>query len=385
VTNDQQLTMKITKVTAYPLRYPEPNDSMNMRHVTLAKVETDEGVVGWGECISQWPEAALATKPIIELGLGRVLLGKDPLQNHALFLEMKEQMWWYGDVGGVANFALSALDIALWDLKGKILGVPVHALLGGKVHDKLRACASTHPSKAKISDLADELANHAGNGYTAVKVGFGKTGEANLGTDPKRDIEYVQAVRSAIGENVDFMVDLGKKTKWNFASGLKMSREFEKSNLRLIEDPFPPTNFEAYKRLRQTIQTQIGFGEREWQPAGYKRLIEAGAADVYLIDPGRAEGITGYKKVMEMTADANLYFNAHSWSSAINTAAALHATATGHNYIIFELKPIPSPLQYELVTEPFEQRNGYVEVPNKPGLGVEIVEATVQKYLFDTF
>jgi len=375
--------MYITQVTAYPLRYPEPNDYNNMRHVTLAKIETDSGLVGWGECISQWPEAALAAKPLIERGIGQVLIGRDPLENHALFLAMKEQCWWYGDVGGVANFAISALDIALWDLKGKALGVPIHTLLGGKVHDKLRACASTHPSKAKISDLAVELANHVRNGYTAVKVGFGKTGEANLGVDPKRDIEYVRAVREAIGDDVDFMVDLGKKTKWNYASGLKMAREFEKCNLRWIEDPFPPTNIEAYQHLRQSIQTQIGFGEREWTPAGYKRLIELGCADVYLVDPGRVEGITGYKKVMELTADANLYFNAHSWSSAINTAAALHCTATGYNYIVFELKPIPSPLQHELVQEPFEQHGGYVEVPNKPGLGVEIVEETIQKYLFE--
>ena len=122
------------------------------------------------------------------------------------------------------------------------------------------------------------------------------------------------------------------------------------------------------------FKRKLGLGNANGQPAGYKRLIDAGAADVYLIDPGRAEGITGYKKVMELTADANLYFNAHSWSSAINTAAALHCTATGYNYIIFELKPVPSPLQYEFVKEPFEQKNGYVEVPDKPGLGLEIVE-----------
>jgi L-alanine-DL-glutamate epimerase-like enolase superfamily enzyme len=375
--------MQIKKVTAYPLRYQEPNDRLNFRHVTLAKVETDNGLVGWGECISQWPEAALAVKVLIEQGLGPVLLGRDPTENHALFMLLKDHCWWYGDTG-MANFAISALDIALWDLKGQALGVPIHKLLGGKVHDRLRACASTHPSKAKLEDLARELQAHVANGYTAVKVGFGKTGEANLGVDPKRDVDYVRIVRETIGDEADFIVDLGKKTHWDRASGIRMSREFEKYRVRWIEDPFAPTNLEAYQSLRHAIQTQVATGEREWTPAGYKRLIDMGVADIYLADPGRVEGITGVKQVIEMTNAAHLFFNPHTWSSAINTMAAVHLTATASNYIVFEMKPVPSPLQYELVTEPIEQRDGWVPVPDKPGLGLEINEAVVHKYLFDT-
>jgi L-alanine-DL-glutamate epimerase-like enolase superfamily enzyme len=375
--------MQITKTTAYPLRYPEPNDRMVMRHVTLVKMETDNGLVGWGECISQWPEAALAVKVLIEQGFAPVLKGRDPTDNGALFQLLKDHCWWYGDTG-MANFAISALDIALWDLKGKALGVPIHKLLGGKLHERLRACASTHPSKARLEDLAAELAGHAANGYTAVKVGFGKMGEAKLGVDPLRDIAYVRAVREAIGPDVDFMVDLGKKTRWDYASGVKMSREFEKYNLRWIEDPFPPTNIEAYQHLRQSIETQVAAGEREWTPAAYQRLINAGVADIYLADPGRVEGITGVKKVIDMTAAAHLYFNPHTWSSAINTAAALHLTATAPNYIVFELKPLPSPLQYELVTQPIEQKGGWVTVLDGPGLGIEINEEAVHKYLFDS-
>ena len=375
--------MKITDVKAFPLRYQEPNDRMNWRHVTLARLETDTGLVGWGECISQWPEAALAVKMLIEQGLGPVLLGGDPIDNQALFHRIKEHCWWYGDTG-MANFAISALDIALWDLKGKALGLPIHQLLGGKLHDQLRACASTHPSQARIEDLAAELAAHAADGYTAVKVGFGKTGDANLGVDPKRDIAYVHAVREALGDDVDFIVDLGKKTRWNYASGLKMAREFEKANLRWIEDPFAPTDIEAYTHLRQSIQTQVATGEREWTPAAYQRLIAAGAADIYLVDPGRVEGITGFKKVIELTAAAHLFINAHTWSSAINTAAALHLTATAPNYIVFELKPLPSPLQYELVAEPIQQQAGWVSVPNGPGLGIDVNEDVVRKYTFSS-
>lgn len=374
--------MQIKKVTAYPLRYPEPNDRLVMRHVTLVKIETDNGLVGWGECISQWPEAALAVKTLIEQGFAPILIGRDPTENHALYRLIKDHCWWYGDTG-MATFAVSAIDIALWDLKGKALGLPIHNLLGGKLHDKLRACASTHPSKASLDDLAQELADHAKNGYTAVKVGFGKMGEANLGTDEKRDIAYVRTVREAIGPNVDFMVDLGKKTRWDYAMGVRMSREFEKYGLRWIEDPFQPTNIEAYQHLRKSIQTQVAAGEREWTPAAYKRLIELGVADVYLADPGRIGGITAVKEVIEMTAAAHLFYNAHTWSSAINTAAAVHLTATAPNYIVFELKPLPSPLQNELVVTPITQEGGWVPVLNGPGLGIEIREEAIHKYLFD--
>lgn len=375
--------MQIKKISAYPLRYPEPNDRMNMRHVTLVKMETDTGLVGWGECISQWPEAALAVKVLIEQGFAPVLLGRDPTENHALYRLLKDHCWWYGDTG-MATFAISALDIALWDLKGKALGLPIHNLLGGKVHDRLRACASTHPSKASLNELAKELADHAADGYTAVKVGFGKTGEAALGLDEKRDIAYVRTVREAIGPDVDFMVDLGKKTRWDYAMGVRMSREFEKYGLRWIEDPFQPTNIEAYQHLRQSIQTQVAAGEREWTPAAYKRLIELGVADIYLADPGRIGGITAVKEVIEMTAAAHLFYNAHTWSSAINTAAAVHLTATAPNYIVFELKPLPSPLQYELVETPITQAGGWVPVLNGPGLGIEVREEAVHKYLFDS-
>ena len=101
-----------------------------------------------------------------------------------------------------------------------------------------------------------------------------------------------------------------------------------------------------------------------------------------LVDPGRVEGITGYLKVQEMTAAAHRYFNAHTWSSAINTAASLHLTAVAPNYIVIEMKPLPSPMQYELVYEPFEVDDGRVTVPDRPGLGIEINEDVVRKYLF---
>ena len=374
--------MQITRVEAFPLRYPEPNDNQNIRYITLARVETDDGTVGWGECISQWPESAQAVKTVIERGLAPVLLGRDPRQTEAIWLAMKAHTWWYGE-GGIASFALSALDMACWDLKGKALGVPLYQLLGGKVHAKLRACASTHPNKATIDALAGELAGYARQGYTALKVGFGKRGEARLGVDAQRDIAFVQAAREAIGPGVDLMVDIGNGVRWDTAHAIRMARAFEPFGIRWFEEPLHPDNDEGYARLRHAVDLPIATGEREWTVAGYRRLIRSGVADIIMVDPGRAEGVSGFQKVIALTAQAGQAFNAHTWSSAINTAASLHLTASAPNYIVFELKPLPSPMQHELVTHPIEQKDGWVEVPEGPGLGVEVDERVVRKYSFD--
>ena len=183
-----------------------------------------------------------------------MLKGRDPCDNDALFQPMKDHCWWYGDTG-MAKFAISALDIALWDLKGKALGVPIHKLLGGKLHDRLRACASTHPSKATIAETwRASWPAHAANGYTAVKVGFGKKGEARLGSTWQRDIAYVAAVREAIGTGVDFMVDIGNTVRWEVTQASAWCARFEHYNLRWIEDPLRTDDWEGYPQLRDAIR-----------------------------------------------------------------------------------------------------------------------------------
>ena len=131
----------IVRVEAFPLRYPEPHDSGNLRYVTLARVETDDGAVGWGECISQPPEAALAVKTLIDRGLGDLLVGEDPSDPRRLWGKLQGHAYWHGR-GGVVSFANSALDQAVWDVAGKLAGKPAHALLGQQQNRDFRACAS---------------------------------------------------------------------------------------------------------------------------------------------------------------------------------------------------------------------------------------------------
>jgi L-alanine-DL-glutamate epimerase-like enolase superfamily enzyme len=371
--------MRIKQVTAHPIAYAEPNDFDNTRSLILARVEADSGEIGWGEGITIWPEASLAAAGIISDGLAPLLAGRDPLETTARWREMREHVWWYGGAG-IASFAVSAVDMALWDLRGKALGLPLHALLGGKLRDRLRACASSHPNKAGIDAMASEIAGFAARGYTAVKVGFGKKGDARLGEDAARDVDFVRATRAAIGPDVDLIVDVGYKPRWDVHTAIRRIRTFEEYGIRWIEDPLPKDDWEAYRQLRAVTNTPIATGEREWSPAGYDRLIGSAIGDIILADPGRVDGVTGIWEVVRALGAANRTFNAHSWAGALNTAASIHLTSCASSYIVMELKPRPSPPQHDIVFEPIEQHSGWLAVPDKPGLGVEIREDVVRRY-----
>lgn len=374
--------MKINDIQAYPLRYPEPHDSNKPRYVTLVRVEADTGVYGWGECISQWPEAALAVKVLLDRGLSPLLKGLDPLDTGGLWQKMRHHSEWYGN-GGLASFAISAIDIALFDLKGKALNVPIYELLGGMVTSRFRACASIIVDMEDLDATAREIADYVAQGYTAVKGGWGKNPATAFGLNARRDLELVRLVREAIGKDVDFMVDVGTHVKWDVAHAIQMAKKFEEYGIFWIEEPLPPDDFEGYRRLRHSIQTLIATGEKEGTVQAFKRLVEEGVADIIMPDVGKAEGITGVKQAISSAALSHVFYNPHSWSTAINTAASLHLCASTPNVMVFELKPNPNPMQHELVAQPIEQKGGFVHVPQGPGLGIQVKEEVVEKYLFE--
>ena len=172
--------MKITQVKPWNVSYPQPNDSDNTRYLTFCSVEADDGTVGWGEAITQFPEPTRATERIIE-AMGEQLLGADPMQNVALWRKLHQNSWWYGYEGGPASFAISAIDIALWDRKGKLLGQPVVNLIGGAYRDRLPVIASTHAFDESLEHEAEKHGRYVREqGYQGVKVGMGKRGKARL-------------------------------------------------------------------------------------------------------------------------------------------------------------------------------------------------------------
>jgi len=375
--------MKIKSVAAFALQYPEPHDHNNLRCITLARVETDDGIVGWGECISQFPPLALAAKVIIERGYGPQLVGENPLEVERLWNKMLSQFWWYGPQG-IAAYGVSAIDIALWDIKGKALGLPVCQLIGSKLQNRVVAMASIHFDMIDLDWTIREFRSYVEEGYFIVKGGWGSRPDAVFGDNRKRDLELVRRIREAIGDDVELVMDvLGSRVKWSAPHAIRMVREFDAYRLRWIEEPLPPYDYEGYARLRGAVATKVGTGEQEWNREGYRRLLKAGAADVVQMDPGRSLGITGCRQAIQLIEADNLSYSLHTWSGALNTAASVHLLAISSHADCMDFKPHESPMQHELVTDPWVQKNGYLEVRSKPGLGVDVREEIVKKYTFD--
>jgi L-alanine-DL-glutamate epimerase-like enolase superfamily enzyme len=375
---------EIRSVTPISVRYPEPNDNGALRHLTLCRIEADDGTVGWGEAVTSWPDVCRATEAMIDGIAGELVVGRDPLDNVDIWRRCKQRAWWYGNRGGVSSFALAAIDIALWDLKGKLLGVPVTRLLGGAHHERLRAIASTHPAHASLEVEADRHARFIRDlGFQGCKFGLGKKGDARLGRDVQRDVEFMRLLRERVGMEPLFMWDRGVNTlTWDAAFAIRLTNALEEHGLTWMEEPFEPTELGDFHRLRGHCSTLIGSGEREWDVHGYRSFIAAGVADVVGFDPGRAEGITGGRRVIELVEEAGVWFNAHAWSSAIVTAASLALSLTTPRVLVFELKPEENPMQHELVESPIEQAGGWVEALDQPGLGIEVKESVVEKYRF---
>jgi L-alanine-DL-glutamate epimerase-like enolase superfamily enzyme len=374
---------RIRSVTPISVRYPEPNDDGATRHLTLCRIESDDGAVGWGEAVTSWPDVCRATEAMIDGIASEQVVGRDPLDNVEIWRACRERAWWYGNRGGVSSFALSAIDIALWDLKGKVLDVPVVQLLGGAHHERLRAIASTHPSHSSLEVEADRHARYVERGFNGCKFGLGKKGAARLGSEIDRDVEFIRLVRERVGPEPMLMWDRGVNAlTWDAGFAIRLTNALEEFGLTWIEEPFEPGEIEQFRRLRSRCSTLIGSGEREWDVGGYRAFIATGVVDVVGFDPGRAEGITGGRRVIELVEEAGIWFNAHAWSSAIVTAASLALSLTTPRVLVFELKPEENPMQHELVAAPIGQHEGWVTGLVGPGLGIDVDESVVARYRF---
>jgi L-alanine-DL-glutamate epimerase-like enolase superfamily enzyme len=290
--------------------------------------------------------------------------------------------YWYG-VEGIAAFAISAIDMALWDLKGKLVDQPVAALLDGQYRHEIPAMGSVIFDMEDLDWTLAEFQFMRDEGYPIVKAGWGMHLGALFGDDPERDLRYLREVRGVIGDEPSLVVDTpGARALWDVDTAIERLNEWEPFNLRWVEQPLLPADLDGYARLRRSVAVPVGAGEDEWSPETYGRVIDAGSVDVLQLDPGRCLGLTGCREVIRMVERAGIKYSAHSWSGALNTAASLHFLAISDSGDTLDFKPHESPMQHDLVDDPWVPMDGVLSLRPEPGLGVSVREEAVRKYRF---
>ncbi len=371
----------ITSIEAIPVAYPEPNDDYATRHLCLVRLRDDQGHEGWGEAVTMWPEASAAVALLID-ALAPIVINSDAEDNQAMWERLIDHTWWYGR-GGLASMAVAAIDIAAWDLRGQVEGKPLVDLLGGTHHDSLPVIASGHATMESMDELVHAVAGWVGD-LSGVKVGFGKRGKARLGYEHDRDVAFVQGLRRALGSDKLIMIDIGHAVSWDVGTAIRRAQAFDDYDIAWLEEPLGWHDPEGYKSLRSRTRARIAYGEREWTHEGVERILQTGTVDVVGLDPGRAEGITGFVRSGQLVLDHGCILNAHAWSSAIVTAASLAASLCSPATWVFEMKPLENPMQHQLVSEPIAVANGHIKALDAPGLGITVDPDVVERFRFDT-
>jgi L-alanine-DL-glutamate epimerase-like enolase superfamily enzyme len=371
--------MKIKDVRLTPLMTYEESISAGPGGA-LVEVETDEGVTGIGEaCIhSERGEAALAAQKIVEVGFKPLLIGENPLDIQRLWLKLYSYCEWYGRAG-VAIYALSGIDVALWDICGKTLGVPIYTLLGGRFRDRIPVYASLLFDMDDPEGTAKEGKEYVKQGYKAVKYGWGKTRERAFGMNPDKDEEMIRTIREVLGPNIQIMVDVGRFVNLTPAQAVKLAKRLEKYNIFWLEEPLPPEDVSGYKMLSDAVDVYIAAGESEYNMEGFKEYITNRAVDIVQPDVTKAGGLTVARKIVDLCEAWNVMMVPHGFSSVVNVAANLQLVASMPRAFILEYRRTPSPLISRLSKKPLTYEDGHLKIPSEPGLGIEIDYSVVEE------
>jgi L-alanine-DL-glutamate epimerase-like enolase superfamily enzyme len=279
---------------------------------------------------------------------------------------MYEGTIYFGRRGAVIH-AISGVEIALWDIAGKAAGKPIHALLGGARRDRIKAYASTL-MPATPEETRRVVAAQREAGFRALKLGWGP-----LGLDAELDVELVRAARETGGEDLELIVDIG--LGWSSVrDAIERTRRLEEYSPSWIEEPFPPDDYAKYAALVDAVDTPIAAGEEETTVWDFERLIDRGRVAIVQPDVTRAGGIDECMRIADLARARGRRCVLHSWSTGVIKAASLNVLAAMDEAEIFEYCVQETALNQRLVTERFPLRDGCVEVPQGPGLGIEIDE-----------
>ncbi len=368
--------MKITGVEPIVLRLPRVDVTRadGTQDALLVKVHTDEGLVGLGEADSSpylvRTAIEMPSSHLIARGIAELLSGQDPLQIDRLWQLLYQGTSYYGR-GGVALHAISAIDIALWDLTGKALGVPVSELLGGRRVDRVRVYASA--VMPETAEEASALAARAGaDGYGAFKLGWGP-----LGQDVGRDAELIAAARKGLGPGRRLMVDGGQA--YTVKSAIQLLDRVGDQDLFWFEEPFAPEDLDSYRRLSAAADVMIAAGEVESGRAAFERLVRSAHLDVLQPDLARCGGFTVGRQIRDLCRGGGPLIVPHCFSSGVLVAASIHFAAALDQPVLSEYSIADSPLVNELLEESFTLQDACLAVPSGPGLGIGLDEETVER------
>lgn len=369
--------MKVTRVESIYLRQPEVRYLCDSgQDALIVRVETDAGITGIGEVDSN----PMAAKGAIDgpfshttaCGLAQVVVGEDPFETEKIWHKMYRANI-YGGRRGAAFHAMSGIDMALWDIKGKALGLPVWKVLGGGFHKKIRCYASSlfGATPGATRELA---ARYRDRGFDAVKFGWHP-----MGRDEKTDIALVREARRGLGAGPDLMIDAG--LVWDSKTALQRAIAFAEHKIFWLEEPLRPDDYEGYRKLAAATPVRIAAGEEESGRQSFLDLMDRGRIDVVQVDLTRCGGFTEAMKIAALAWDRGLPVANHGFTTYINVAAALHWLNAIPNALICEFVAEEETNLREFVTrQKLRARDGWLDIPQEPGLGVELDEEAIAPF-----
>lgn len=386
--------MKVTSVTSRILRVPlgkknfySSQAAFPERNSYLVRVETDTGLVGWGEGGQYGPPEPVAA--CVDAVLAPKLIGRDPTEPVRIWEELYSFSRDFGQKGTYIE-AISALDIALWDISGQAANLPIWKMLGGRFRDRITAYATGcyYPENfgnfsELLGSLEEEASSYADSGFQFLKM---KVGLLRLADD----VERLRVVRAAVGPRIGLLVDANHA--YNGATAVRMGRLMDPHQIEFFEEPVPPEDHDGYRKVRRENPIPVAGGECEFTRYGFRDLIGGGCVDIAQPDLAVCGGFSGWLDILALAKSYGVAVIPHVWGSGIAVAAALHAVATvpplphTANPLPFLNEPViefdrkHNPLRDELLEEPFTLVDGCLAVPDRPGLGVKVKDDAIAAY-----
>ena len=385
--------MKISRITSHVLQYDMPEELgysqqyYDRRSAHLVEIETDGGLTGWGECFGPG-NIALANKGIVEKVIQPMVLGMDPLDRDVIWHKVYNLMRDHGQKGMPLQ-SLSGVDIALWDIAGKVMGQPIHKLIGGAHRTEVKAYG--YGMMLKRESVADHVARFIDESAAIRDMGFAAT-KMKVGLGARDDVRLCEAVRKGVGDDFEFMADANHC--YTTSDAFYVGRALEELGAYWFEEPVAPEDHDGYRELRAGLKVNISGGEAEFNRWGWRAILENRGLDIAQPEVCALGGITEYLRVLALCHAHFTPVINHVWGSAIAVATNLQLLAAmpplpgglHPSEPMLEFDTTDNKFRDNLLVTPLDiqgqvgRNDGYVQIPTGPGLGVEPDRAFIQRY-----